>query len=237
MNSMRRWIIYAPYKRSFLVLFGTFAALTIALVLFGVTGDAFETVFLGSEATGVFLLLASSLLGSYVNIPVRQVTTRRPIVQVREVNVYGITPRIPAITFESGTTLITVNLGGAVIPALLSVYLIAMFPSTLPYAIIATLLVAGVTKLVTRPVPGVGMLAPVLVPPLNAALAASLLGVSPHIVAYVAGSMGTLIGVDLLNFRAIADIGSPIVSIGGAGTFDGIFLSGIAAVLLAVTVS
>ena len=128
MNSKRRWILYAPYKRSFLVLLVTFSALTIALVLLGVTGGAFRTVFLGSEAVGM-LLLVSSLLGSYVNIPVRQVTTRRPIVQVREVNVYGITPRIPAITFESGTTLITVNLGGAVIPALLSVYLIAMFPA------------------------------------------------------------------------------------------------------------
>jgi uncharacterized membrane protein len=234
MNSKRRWILYAPYKRSFIVLFAMLTALTIALVLFGVTGNAFETMFLGHEVVGVLLLLASSLLGSYVNIPVHQVTTRRPIVQAEEVNVYGISRRIPAIAYESGTTLITVNLGGAVIPALISVYLIAMFPSSLPYAIIATLLVAGVTKLVTRTVPGVGMLAPALVPPLNAALAASLLGVAPHIVAYVAGSMGTLIGVDLLNFGAIPDVGSPIVSIGGAGTFDAVFLSGIAAVILAV---
>jgi uncharacterized membrane protein len=221
MNSKRRWILYAPYKRSFIVLFAMLTALTIALVLFGVTGNAFETMFLGHEVVGVLLLLASSLLGSYVNIPVHQVTTRRPIVQAEEVNVYGISRRIPAIAYESGTTLITV-------------YLIAMFPSSLPYAIIATLLVAGVTKLVTRTVPGVGMLAPALVPPLNAALAASLLGVAPHIVAYVAGSMGTLIGVDLLNFGAIPDVGSPIVSIGGAGTFDAVFLSGIAAVILAV---
>jgi len=42
-------------------------------------------------------------------------------------------------------------------------------------------------------------------------------------VAYVAGSMGTLIGADLLNLGQIARVGAPVVSIGGAGTFDGGF--------------
>jgi len=52
-------------------------------------------------------------------------------------------------------------------------------------------------------------------------------------VAYVAGSMGTLIGADLLNLGQIARLGAPVVSIGGAGTFDGVFLTGILAGLLA----
>ena len=51
-------------------------------------------------------------------------------------------------------------------------------------------------------------------------------------VAYVAGSMGTLIGADLLNLHRFAEIGAPVVSIGGAGTFDGVFLTGIIAGLL-----
>jgi uncharacterized membrane protein len=51
--------------------------------------------------------------------------------------------------------------------------------------------------------------------------------------AYIAGSLGTLIGADLLNLGRIGELGAPIASIGGAGTFDGIFLTGIAAVLLA----
>jgi uncharacterized membrane protein len=45
--------------------------------------------------------------------------------------------------------------------------------------------------------------------------------------------MGTLIGADLLNLGNIAKLGAPVASIGGAGTFDGIFLTGILAVLLA----
>ena len=52
-------------------------------------------------------------------------------------------------------------------------------------------------------------------------------------VAYISGSLGTLIGADLLNLGKVQGLGAPIVSIGGAGTFDGVFLTGIVAVLLA----
>ena len=52
-------------------------------------------------------------------------------------------------------------------------------------------------------------------------------------VAYIGGSLGTLIGADLLNLSKVQGLGAPVVSIGGAGTFDGIFLTGIIAVLLA----
>jgi uncharacterized membrane protein len=52
-------------------------------------------------------------------------------------------------------------------------------------------------------------------------------------VAYVSGTLGTLIGADLLNLGRIQGLGAPVVSIGGAGTFDGIFLTGVVAVLLA----
>ena len=47
------------------------------------------------------------------------------------------------------------------------------------------------------------------------------------------GSLGTLIGADLLNLGKVAGLGAPIASIGGAGKFDGIFLSGLIGVLLA----
>ena len=45
--------------------------------------------------------------------------------------------------------------------------------------------------------------------------------------------MGTLIGADLLNLTRLAEIGAPALSIGGAGTFDAVFLTGIIAGLLA----
>ncbi|HKJ83537.1 MAG TPA: DUF1614 domain-containing protein, partial [Mariprofundaceae bacterium] len=50
--------------------------------------------------------------------------------------------------------------------------------------------------------------------------------------AYIAGTTGVIIGADLLHLKDIAKLGAPVVSIGGAGTFDGIVLTGIVAVLL-----
>jgi uncharacterized membrane protein len=43
-----------------------------------------------------------------------------------------------------------------------------------------------------------------------------------------------LIGADVLNLNKIQGLGAPIASIGGAGTFDGIFIIGLLAVLYAV---
>jgi uncharacterized membrane protein len=83
-------------------------------------------------------------------------------------------------------------------------------------------------------VPGVGIAVPVFVPPVATALVALLLArENAAALAYVSGSLGTLIGADLLNLDAVRGLGAPVASIGGAGTFDGIFLTGIMAVLLA----
>ncbi len=88
--------------------------------------------------------------------------------------------------------------------------------------------------LVAKPVPGAGIMTPALFPPLVTALTALFLGGDyVYAVAYVSGTLGTLIGADLLNLSKIPRLGASVVSIGGAGTFDGIFLTGILAVLLA----
>lgn len=84
------------------------------------------------------------------------------------------------------------------------------------------------------PVPGLGIAEPALVPPLVTAGVALLLSRKyAPLLAYVGGSLGTLIGADLLNIDKIQGLGAPVASIGGAGTFDGIFLTAIVAVLLA----
>jgi uncharacterized membrane protein len=83
-------------------------------------------------------------------------------------------------------------------------------------------------------VPGIGIAIPSPVPPIIASTVALLLArTNVAAVAYVSGSLGTLIGADLLNLGRIQGLGAPVVSIGGAGTFDGVFLTGIIAVLLA----
>lgn len=52
-------------------------------------------------------------------------------------------------------------------------------------------------------------------------------------VAFVAGVVGPLIGVDVFHLRDIEALETGIAGIGGAGTFDGIVLPGIVAAYLA----
>ncbi len=146
---------------------------------------------------------------------------------------------IPLFAIGSGAgrtthgTIVALNVGGALIPILVSLYLVAR-TGMLVRMLIGTMVVAAVVHSLAEVVPGVGIAVPMLAPPLVAAGVALLLAFrrAPP-VAYVAGSMGTLIGADLLNLGKIARLGAPIVSIGGAGTFDGVFLTGILAGLLA----
>jgi uncharacterized membrane protein len=128
---------------------------------------------------------------------------------------------------------VAINVGGALIPILVSAYLIVRTGMIVRMAI-ATAVVALVVNRLAQVVPGVGIAVPMIVPPLAAAGIALLLAFrrAPP-VAYVAGSMGALIGADLLNLPDIAALGAPVVSIGGAGTFDGVFLTGIIAGLIA----
>ncbi len=117
---------------------------------------------------------------------------------------------------------------------LFSLHLVARLAPPVLSLLTAVAVVAAVSYLVSRPLPGVGIGMPVFVAPVVAALAALLLGPAQSAVfAYVGGTLGVLIGADLLRVRDIRRMGTPLAAIGGAGTFDGIFMSGIAAVLLA----
>jgi uncharacterized membrane protein len=148
------------------------------------------------------------------------------------VTFFGMRYVVPVVVDWPGTV-VAVNLGGAVIPTLLSFYLIVRNRLWVRGAV-ATAAVATVCHLVAYPVAGVGIAEPVFVPPIAAAMVALLLSyASAAPLAYIGGSLGTLIGPDLLNLDKIQGLGAPVASIGGAGTFDGIFLTGILAVLIA----
>lgn len=148
------------------------------------------------------------------------------------VRFFGMDYVVPHVVQWPGT-IIAVNVGGAVIPALMSTYLLLRY-GLWGRAIIATAIVAVVIHALANPVPGLGIAVPVFAPALITAIVAFVLSreYAPQL-AYIAGSMGTLIGADLTNLNKVAGLGAPIASIGGAGTFDGIFLTGILAVLLA----
>src|SRR5262245_14543137 len=115
----------------------------------------------------------------------------------------------------------------------MSIYLLLRY-QLWAQAAVATGVVASVCYWLSNPVPGVGIAIPIFVPVIATAIVSFVLSreyAAP--LAYIAGSLGTLIGADLMNLGHIRGLGAPIASIGGAGAFDGIFLVGILAVLIA----
>jgi uncharacterized membrane protein len=213
-----------PFILALLVLF----AILVALVELGILRYAYERM--GIPPRYVLALLLLSLLGSAINIPIAELPPEQ-VVSGTVVDFFGVRYVIPVVREWPGTVL-AVNVGGALIPAILSFYLLLKNKLYLR-GILAVAIVAFVAHALARPVHGVGISLPTFIPPIVAAITATILGwrqAAP--LAYIAGSLGTLIGADLLNLDRIQGLGAPIASIGGAGTFDGVFLAGIVAVLL-----
>ena len=186
---------------------------------------------LGIGPGAALLLLFGSLVGSYFNIPI-SVLPGETMRTGQIVDFFGMRYVVPLVTSYPGTVL-AVNVGGAIIPTLMSIYLVLRYQLWLRAAI-AVIVVALVIHSMATPVRGVGIAVPVFAPVVVTAILAFILSreyAAP--LAYIGGSMGTLIGADLMNLGKINGLGAPVASIGGAGTFDGIFLTGILAVLLA----
>ncbi|MBU1177873.1 DUF1614 domain-containing protein [Patescibacteria group bacterium] len=122
------------------------------------------------------------------------------------------------------------NLGGAIVPILLAIYLFSHAP--LVPTLIALAVVTIITRFMTRisSLKGNWLHLSALVP-LLAALCTSLLltPANPAIVFYLAGTLGTLVGAGLLNINKINE--APLF-IGGRGMFHGIFLVNVVFLLL-----
>jgi uncharacterized membrane protein len=230
---MSRKTIYFQHSFLFFAILLVLLFVVVALVFFGAISIAFEDV--GFTPLIILLILVGTLIGSFINIPLLKLRAAIPVVHEDYVSWFGMTYRIPHVEHGEAITVVAVNVGGALIPTAVSIYLLSKSaPSTIILSFIGVLAVALVTHTVARPVKGVGIATPAFIPPIAAAVAALILSpAQPRTIAYVAGVLGTLIGADLLNLRKIPKLGAPVASIGGAGTFDGVFLSGIIAVLLA----
>jgi len=229
--------IYFPFEFTILIiLFVLFLLIypLFFLIFAGGVVDAFARLGF-SPITGTLVFLMS-LFGSAINIPVAKITSRNPIFAEHVVYFYGIPYKIPFVSEQS--TVIAVNFGGAVIPTLISIYeflRILSFGLTniALLTIVGIIIVSIVVHAFAKPIKGLGIAVPFFIPPIITAIVAMLLSKQyAPIIAYVSGTLGTLIGADLLNLNKVSDLGAPVVSIGGAGTFDGVFLTGILSTLL-----
>lgn len=239
----RRRIVFRPFSALYFsvllfILFFVFPFLmrfyrTIMVTALGLPPSLFGAV--------LFL----SLFGSNVNIPWTTIETREPIRTYQEVRFFGVNWRIPQVELGIRETHVMVNVGGAVVPVLISMYLLGYsiprysvnLVSSYINVIVVFLIVAYVTNKNSRIIKGLGIATPMFGPPLTTVFAVYLVSLfspvcCPTQIAYVGGVLGALTGADLMNLDKLPDLGAPVVSIGGAGTFDGIYLTGIISVVL-----
>lgn len=211
----------------FLIFFVIFS--TVVLIEIGMLNYASER--LGIDRRRLASLLMLCFLGSYVNIPVAELPAE--VVQTTQVvSFFGRPYVVPSVENHPGAIL-AVNLGGAIVPVCLAVYLLIKNRLYVE-ASIGVLIVTALVHFLASPVPGMGISVPVFLPPIAAAIVAILLSWKHSAsLAYISGTLGTLIGADLLNLGVLSALGGPVASIGGAGTFDGVFLTGLFAMFLA----
>lgn len=212
-------MIFSPVGCLILILFIMALPVLLALGYFHVITLGFEK--LGLDPSLTIIIFLSMLVGSLFNIPVG----RKKIVYTQTPSFLGLFKRP-----QARATGLVINVGGAVIPTIISIYFLLRIP--LAPTLIATGLMIAVCKYLSRVVPGKGIIIPALIPPLFAVFFAFFL--APGFTApcaFVSGVLGTLIGGDLLNLRKAMKQAAGLVSIGGAGVFDGIFLVGIISAL------
>jgi len=207
-------------------LLGIVMLILIAMLEVGIIESAYQK--LGMSHRAITLLLLLSIFGSYINIPIASIAPAHAVHH----HIYNLSyaARLEA---DPRDTLIAINLGGAVIPVLLSIYLLTRVGGVLP-AMIATATVALVVHHFSRIIPGAGVAVPTFIPGATAAILAIMLTRERRpAVAYIAGTMGCLLGADVLNLALVARLNAPVAAIGGSGPFDGLFVSGLIAVLVA----
>ena len=186
---------------------------------------------LGLSPDSAVLLLSCTLVGSLINLRLFTIDSS-----------FENPPHdylIPRLLFKQiqaypGKTIIALNVGGALIPVSFSLYLITLHSISFLNLITAILFVTFISYSFSRPIKGIGIGIPVFIAPVTAALSALMLDPENSApLAYICGTLGVLIGADILRLKDIKQMGVPTAAIGGAGTFDGIFFTGIIAVLLA----
>lgn len=245
MKEIIKKLLYLPFHILYF-LFYFIMFLIPFLIIFGIYGIAF-TVGLGLSGMSALIIIVLSLVGSIINVPLFYVAQTERIVETRYVKFMGITWAIPIIRSNERKTLIAANVGGCIIPVIFSIYLFVTLVSfnrmiTLIKIAVGTIIDAVIINRFAKPIKGVGIATPMLVPAIiTAALTIILapIGVKsdPFVMAYIMGTFGILIGADIMNLDKIHEIGAPVASIGGAGTFDGVFMNGIFSILVLLLIS
>jgi uncharacterized membrane protein len=150
---------YLPLSPAFFAILVALFLLLVALIQVGILRYAYMR--LGVSSGAALSLLLASLIGSYVNIPLFQLPEQH-LLSGREVWSFGVPYSVPVVVDWPGTV-IAINVGGALIPTLMSLYLLSK-NQVWGLGLIATACVAAVCYWLAKPVPGVGIALPTFVP-------------------------------------------------------------------------
>ena len=217
-----------PFRRlpPQIILFGFI--LLVVIVMIQIEVITLVLTKLGLSAASASILLVATFLGSTVNLPITRIESNFKFDESNPMHRTFMPYR-----FIDGSTLLAINVGGGLIPILFSTYLISSTQLGLMPIVLATAIISTISFLFSRPIANLGIGMPLFVAPVGAAIMAMLLSQeNAPALAYISGSLGVLIGADILRIKDIRQLNAPIAAIGGAGTFDGIFMTGIIAVLL-----
>jgi uncharacterized membrane protein len=215
--------------------------IVIPLLFLGLAGKAITSL-VGLSWLSATALVILILLCSFVDVPIWKIKRKTIRMPHSEDGRFpdAFTPDQDGGLWE---TTIAVNLGGAIIPLALSLYLldrVSLIASgnMLYLKVLAGILIVGAMSYVTtRPMVGVGIRASLFIPGLTALLCGVLLaggtGLSAGVIAFVSGAVGTLLGANIAHLYRVGDLEVAKISIGGAGTFGAIFVGCLLSALIA----
>lgn len=192
------------------------------------------------------LAVVGILAGSLVNLPVwrKPVDSPQVVEWTRVANETSAGEQwVPKIRAARGEPVLFVNLGGCLIPLIIALwearFVVAAGGQPLAALAVAVGLNVLASNRLARPLGNLGVGLPLWVSPVvSLAVSWALLGNEAGAewrpaVAFTSGVLGPLVGADLWHaWRTRGNWPRGLV-LGGAGTFDGIVLSGILAALLA----
>ena len=239
MPSRRQFDVYLPQVGCGLLVLALAGMCFLPLVIVDAMHDALEKLHLSPPMATLTLL--GIFFGSLINVPLWRVDRHEP----QAMPVGWVRTRMGWVPLERSRTqtIVAANVGGCLIPAALAIYLTSFILSAVPQAKMALGLAVLVNVIachwLARPMPGLGIALPAFVPVLLAVGMAWLLLAGSQYqavrapVAFIAGVSGPLIGADLLNVRRFREFSAGVVSIGGAGTFDGIVVCSLLSAFLA----
>ena len=201
---------YLPLTPGFFsILIAVFVGLLVIMIVIGALRHAYLS--LGVSPATAMLLLLASLIGSYFNIPIAALSPEE-VESDKVIEFFGMQYTVPMVENLPGTV-IAINVGGAVIPTIMSIYLLSSRRLWVS-GTIATAIVALVLHWLADPVPGVGIAVPVFIPAIVTAVVSLLLSRSDAApLAYISGSLGTL--GDLTNLDKVAGLGRRSPQLGG----------------------